>query len=75
MVTVQPELLSDHHLWKEMGGGSPSFGSIHGSPSRVHYLIQSKSQKIKTLTMRETTESWLTVQALESNSCNYILAL
>lgn len=47
MVTIQPELLSDHHLGEEMGGGSLSFGS----PSRVHYLIQPKSQKVKTLTV------------------------
>lgn len=40
MVTVQCDSKG-----KGMGSGSPSFGS----PSRVHYLIQSKSQKVKTL--------------------------
>ena len=49
MVIVQPEFLGDHHLWGEMRGGSPSFGSIHGSPSRVHCLIQPESRKIKAL--------------------------
>lgn len=45
------------------------------SPSGVHYLIQPKSQKVKTLTVGESIGSWLTAQALESDGLNSILAI